>query len=76
MNANEQERFELEAAIVSVVVPREKSKYYIGAHGRFSDFKDFDTARMTRDFSKEFPTVPEEEIRGMINVAIYHHYLR
>ena len=76
MNASEQQRFELEAAIVSVVVPREKSKYFTGAHGRFSDLKDFDTARMVGDFSKEFPTVPQEEIRGMINVAIYYHYLR
>jgi hypothetical protein len=76
MNTDEQERFELEAAIVSVVVPREKSKYFIGNHGQVSDLKDFDTARMIEDFSKEFPTVPKEEIRGMINVAIYYHYLR
>jgi len=76
MNADEQKRFELEAAIVSAVVPREKSMYFIGYHGQFSDLKDFDTPRMISDFSKEFPTIPKQEIHGMINVAIYYHYLR
>jgi hypothetical protein len=76
MDSDEQERLELEAAVVSVVVPREKSKYFVGSHGQFSDLKDFDTARMIDDFSKEFPTVTKEEIRGLINVALYHHYLR
>ena len=76
MNPNEQERFELEAMITSAVVPREKSKYFIGNHGQFSDFKDFNTVLMVEDVSREFPTVPKEEIRGMINLAIYYHYLR
>jgi len=69
-------QLELEAAIVSEVVPREKSKYYTHSHGQYADFKDFDANRMIDDFSKEFPTIPKPEIQGVVMRAIYYHYLR
>jgi hypothetical protein len=76
MQSEDEIRFELEAAAVAEVTPREKSKYYLRSHEKFANFKDFDTNRMIEDFSKEFPTVPKKEIQGMVMQAIYWHYLR
>jgi hypothetical protein len=76
MTPEEQIRFELEAAIVSEVTPREKSKYHLGHHGPCANLKDFDTKRMVEVFSNEFPAVPKEKIQGILMQAIYFYYLR
>ena len=66
---------ELEAGIVSVIVPHQKSKYFLHSDG-VARIQDFDTKRIVGDFSKEFPSVPVEEIKRLVGQAIYYHYLR
>jgi hypothetical protein len=66
---------ELEAGIVSEIVPHEKSKYFLHSDG-FARIQNFDTKRMVDDFSREFPSVPVEEIKRLVAQAIYNHFLR
>jgi hypothetical protein len=66
---------EAEAGIVSEIVPRQKSKYFLQSDG-VARIQDFDTKRLVDDFSREFPLVPREEIQRLVGQAIYYHYLR
>ena len=53
-----------------------RQKYYTRPHGKYADFKDFDTDRMIRDFSAAFPSIPEDEVRRVVMQGLYYHYLR
>lgn len=67
--------FEPEAGIVSEIVPHQKSKYFLDSDG-VARIQDFDTSRMIDDYSRAFPTIPKDEIKGLVMRAIYYHYLR
>jgi len=55
---------------------RDKSKYYHKSKSEFSDLEDFDIDRMCGDLYKRYSKLDKEELKGMINFAIYLYHLR
>ena len=60
----------------------DKSRYYLGARGpvcpqgRYADLKDFDRARMVRDYAKQFRGIPRSSIVWFVDFAVFSYYVR
>lgn len=54
----------------------EKSVYWLGSHGRYADYSDFDLERLLHDLEKNYPQVARDEIQGLINFGVYLYYLK
>jgi len=53
-----------------------KSKYFHKRNSNFADLADFDFDRMTEDYHNKYDEVDKEDLKGMINFAIYLYYMR
>ena len=54
--------------------PRE-SRYYVGRHGRYGDYTDFDMPKMTTDMIAHYPQIPAKEIEWFVRFAVGTYYL-
>jgi hypothetical protein len=53
-----------------------KSKYFNGSKSNYADLSDFNFDRMTSDYTKKYEKVDENEMKGLINYAIYLYHMR
>lgn len=63
-------------AIQQEVHRGEKSRYYTGSHGKFTDMQDFDRESMRRDYGKQFPKIPRRAIRWFVEFAVFTYHVR
>jgi len=54
----------------------EKSRFFTEFHGKYSDMRDFDVARLTAEMVERFPQVPKEEIENFVPFCVFLYYLR
>lgn len=57
------------------IAHRERSRYFTGAHGEYTDIKDFDVERLAADVAVKYPTVPREEIAPFVSMAVFVYHL-
>jgi len=65
----------LKNELLNEITKFQKSQFYVGPHGKYADFADFDTGRMHTAYAEKYPTL-DQEIPGFIGFAIYAYYLR
>jgi hypothetical protein len=53
-----------------------KSHYYLGLHGKYSSFEDFDFDAMYRDYSAKYPKLSKKDLTWFINFSLFTYYLR
>ena len=53
-----------------------RSHYYLKATGPYASLTDFDIDRMVDDYSRKYPSVAKDDMRGIMNFALYCYYLR
>ena len=53
-----------------------KSKYFQGKGRGYASLDDFDISRMLTDYLKTYDRISEADMYGMLNFAIYLHWLR
>lgn len=51
------------------------SRYYVGRHGKYGDYTDFDIPRMTADLISRFPELPAEVVAWFVHYAVGTYYL-
>lgn len=75
-----QERVEyirqLKNDLYSEISKTTKSKYFHKSKSNYDDLADFDSDRMTTDFSNQYDKVDKDELKEMIKFAVYLYHLR
>ena len=54
----------------------DRSRYYLKSTDQYAAMADFDIARMVDEFSSMYPSIAKDDLRGIVNFAIYLYYLR
>ncbi len=62
--------------LYSEISSRTKSKYFNKSKSNYSDLSDFNIDRITSHYIKKYDKVDENEMRRIINFAIFSYYLR
>jgi hypothetical protein len=52
------------------------SKYFHKSDSIYAELNDFDVEMMTTDYNRKYDKVNRDELKGMINFAIYLYHLR
>jgi hypothetical protein len=54
-----------------------RSKYYIRtSKSGYAEMTDFDTERMTKEYSAAYPELRSEDVSGFITFAVYLYHMR
>ena len=67
---------ELKNDLYSEISKTTKSKYFHKSKSNYADLADFDFDRMTDDYNEKYDKMDKDELKGMINFAIYLYHLR
>jgi hypothetical protein len=67
---------QLKNDLYSEISSSTKSKYFNKSKSNYSDLSDFNFEQMTSDYSKKYEQVDENEMKGIINFAIYFYYMK
>jgi hypothetical protein len=67
---------QLKNDLYSEISQTTKSKYFQKSKSNYADLADFNIDRMAMDYSKKYDKVERNELRAMINYAIYLYHMR
>ena len=67
---------QLKDDLYSEISSNAKSKYFNKSESNYAELADFNIDQMASDFVKKYDKVDGNELRGMINFAIYLYHLR
>ena len=67
---------ELKNDLYSEITKTTKSKYFHKSKSNYADLADFDSEKMTKDFHEKYDKVDKEDLKGMINFAVYLYHMR
>lgn len=80
LGAYRQERVDyirqLKNALYVEISQTTESRYFHKSTSVYADLADFDVEQMTEEYSKKYEKVDKDELRAMINFAIYLYHLR
>ncbi|WP_293297933.1 hypothetical protein [Pedobacter sp. UBA4863] len=62
--------------LYSEITSQKKSKYFHKSKPNFADLADFNFERMTEDYHNKYENIDKEDLKGMINFAIYLYHMR
>jgi hypothetical protein len=54
----------------------DRSKYFVSTKGPYANSTDFDVDKIARDYSRRYPSIATDDMRGIVSFAIYIYYLR
>ena len=52
-----------------------ESRYYVGRHGHYGDYTDFDIPRLTTDLQSRYPQIPKAVVAWFVHYAVGTYYL-
>ena len=52
-----------------------ESPYYVGRHGKYGDYTDFDIPRLTADMMARYPGIPKDDVEWFVRYAVGTYYL-
>ncbi len=67
---------ELKEELAAEIHLYDKSKYYAGRHGEYSNMEDFDHEKITNDIAQKYHFIERKELGSIVMMAIDLFYLR